>query len=57
MPVSALTATRLTRRALGEPAQEAIGLLVLQGLPVRRVGVDGRFGAELLGQGDILRSW
>jgi CRP-like cAMP-binding protein len=34
-----------------------IGLLVLQGLLVRRVGVDGRFGAELLGEGDIVRPW
>jgi CRP-like cAMP-binding protein len=34
-----------------------IGLLVLAGLLVRRVGVDGRFGAELLGQGDLLRPW
>ncbi len=34
-----------------------IGLLVLEGLLVRRVGVDGRFGAELLGEGDLLRPW
>jgi CRP/FNR family transcriptional regulator, cyclic AMP receptor protein len=40
-----------------ERVDEAIGLLVLQGLLVRRVGIDGRFGAELLGQGDILRPW
>ena len=32
-----------------------IGLLVLGGLLVRRVGIDGRYGAELLGEGDILR--
>jgi len=36
---------------------EGIGLLVLQGLLIRRVGVDGRFGAELLGAGDLLRPW
>ena len=36
---------------------EGIGLLVLQGLLVRRVGVDTRFGAELLGEGDLLRPW
>lgn len=36
---------------------ESIGLLVLNGLLIRRVGVDGRFGAELLGAGDILRPW
>lgn len=32
-----------------------IGLLVLEGLLVRRVGVASRFGAELLGEGDVLR--
>ncbi|MCW3033035.1 MAG: family transcriptional regulator, cyclic receptor protein [Solirubrobacteraceae bacterium] len=32
-----------------------IGLLVLAGLLVRRVGIEGRFGAELLGEGDLLR--
>jgi CRP/FNR family cyclic AMP-dependent transcriptional regulator len=31
--------------------------LVLQGLLIRRVGIDGRFGAELLGEGDLLRPW
>jgi CRP/FNR family transcriptional regulator, cyclic AMP receptor protein len=34
-----------------------IGLLMLDGLVVRRVGVAGRFGAELLGDGDLLRPW
>ena len=34
-----------------------IGLLVLKGLLLRRVGIDGRFGAELLGEGDLLRPW
>jgi CRP/FNR family cyclic AMP-dependent transcriptional regulator len=34
-----------------------IGLLVLDGLILRRVGVDDRFGAELLGEGDLLRPW
>jgi CRP-like cAMP-binding protein len=34
-----------------------IGLLVLNGLLLRRVGVDGRFGGELLGEGDLLRPW
>jgi CRP/FNR family transcriptional regulator, cyclic AMP receptor protein len=34
-----------------------IGLLVLSGLLIRRVGVSGRFGAELLGEGDLLRPW
>jgi len=36
---------------------ESIGLLVMRGLLIRRVGVDGRFGAELLGVGDLLRPW
>lgn len=36
---------------------DGIGLLVLEGLLIRRVGVDGRFGAELLGDGDLLRPW
>jgi len=34
-----------------------IGLLMLEGLLVRRVGIDERFGAELLGEGDLLRPW
>lgn len=34
-----------------------IGLLVLRGLILRRVGIEGRYGAELLGEGDILRPW
>lgn len=38
-------------------AGEGIGLLVLEGLLVHRVGIDKRFGAELLGQGDVLRPW
>lgn len=37
--------------------QYGIGLLMLDGLLVRRVGVAGRFGAELLGDGDLLRPW
>ena len=55
-------------RVLGLPAgrwlashaaasREGIGLLVIDGLLVRRVGVDGRFGAEVLGAGDVLRPW
>jgi CRP/FNR family transcriptional regulator, cyclic AMP receptor protein len=32
-----------------------IGLLVLDGLLVRRVGIEGRYAAELLGEGDLLR--
>ena len=37
--------------------RDGIGLLVLEGLLIRRVGIDGRFGAELLGDGDLLRPW
>lgn len=43
-----------------EDAQEArggVGMLILEGLMVRRVGSAGRFGAELLGPGDVLRPW
>jgi CRP-like cAMP-binding protein len=36
---------------------DGLGLLVLDGLLLRRVGLDGRFGAELLGRGDLLRPW
>ncbi len=39
------------------PVNQGIGLLVLAGLLIRRVGLDGRFGAELLGAGDLLRPW
>ena len=43
--------------AEGEQARGGIGLLILDGLVVRRVGTDGRYGAELLGPGDLLRPW
>jgi CRP/FNR family transcriptional regulator, cyclic AMP receptor protein len=36
---------------------EGIGLLVLRGLLIRRVDVEGRLGSELLGEGDLLRPW
>lgn len=39
------------------PLQSGLGILVLGGLLIRRVGIDGRFGAELLGEGDLLRPW
>lgn len=38
-------------------ARGGFGLLVLDGVLVRRVGVGGRFGAELLAAGDLLRPW
>jgi CRP/FNR family cyclic AMP-dependent transcriptional regulator len=36
---------------------DGFGLLVMEGLMIRRAGVEGRFGAELLGEGDLLRPW
>src|SRR3954452_23801104 len=38
-------------------AHDGFGLLMLDGVLVRRVGVEGRFGAELLATGDLLRPW
>lgn len=38
-------------------ARGGVGLLVLAGLIIRRVGHGERFGAELLGTGDVLRPW
>jgi hypothetical protein len=32
-------------------------LLVLDGVIIRRLGIQGRFGAELIGSGDVLRPW
>jgi len=40
-----------------ESVRGGIGLLVLEGLIVRRVGRTGRYGAELLGPGDLMRPW
>jgi CRP/FNR family transcriptional regulator, cyclic AMP receptor protein len=40
-----------------ETMHNGIGLLVLDGLLMRRVGVGGRYGAELIGAGDLLRPW
>jgi hypothetical protein len=34
-----------------------VGLLILDGLILRRVGVEGRHGAEILGDGDLIRPW
>jgi CRP/FNR family transcriptional regulator, cyclic AMP receptor protein len=38
------------------PIEGGIGVLVLDGVMLHRVGIDGRFGAELLGEGDVLRA-
>jgi hypothetical protein len=35
----------------------ALGMLVLRGMVMRRVGMAGRFGSEILGEGDLLRPW
>ena len=40
-----------------EDTRSGLGMLLLEGLMVRRVGVAGRVGAELLGDGDLLRPW
>src|SRR5690349_13126923 len=40
---------------VGPDFSDGIGMLVLKGLMIRRVGVDGRYGAELLGECDVLR--
>src|SRR5919202_203823 len=41
----------------GGAARVGFGLLMLDGVIVRRVGVDARYGAELLANGDLLRPW
>ena len=38
-------------------ARDGFGLLMLEGTLIRRVGYGGRFGAELLAGGDLLRPW
>ena len=38
-------------------ARGGYGLLLVEGAIVRRVGIDGRYGAELIGPGDLLRPW
>jgi CRP/FNR family transcriptional regulator, cyclic AMP receptor protein len=44
-------------RVDADRAREGFGLLALDGVLVRRVGYGGRFGAELLAAGDLLRPW
>ncbi len=41
----------------GETKEDGFGLIVLSGFLVRRVGRKERYGAELLGRGDLLRPW
>ena len=40
-----------------DPARGGYGLLVIDGLVLRRAGIEGRHAAELLGPGDLLRPW
>jgi hypothetical protein len=53
------TCLRLTpgRWTVPEPEPGAIGLLVLEGVLLRHVEIDGRYGLELLGETDLLRPW
>jgi CRP/FNR family cyclic AMP-dependent transcriptional regulator len=44
-------------RGGAESIRSGYGLLALDGLLIRRVGLSGRYGAELLGAGDLLRPW
>lgn len=37
--------------------RSGLALLLLDGMLVRRVGVAGRVGSELLGEGDVIRPW
>jgi hypothetical protein len=58
-----IAATMIALEGSWDPESEAesvrggIGLLLLDGLIVRRVGRTGRYGAELLGPGDLMRPW
>ena len=45
------------RWAPSRPAEELFGLLLLDGMLIRRVSVAGRSSVELLGQGDLIRPW
>jgi CRP/FNR family cyclic AMP-dependent transcriptional regulator len=51
------SAIRTWRPASRGSGSSGIGLLLLDGLVVRRVGQTGRYGAELLGPGDLMRPW
>lgn len=48
---------RWNARREAERARDGYGLLVLEGVLLRRVGYAGRYGAELLAAGDLLRPW
>jgi CRP/FNR family transcriptional regulator, cyclic AMP receptor protein len=44
-------------RVEADRSRDGYGLLLLTGTLIRRVGYGGRFGAELLADGDLLRPW
>jgi CRP-like cAMP-binding protein len=52
-----LSAGSWKRPSEHDRARGGYGLLLLEGLIIRRAGLDGRYGAELLGPGDLLRPW
>jgi CRP/FNR family cyclic AMP-dependent transcriptional regulator len=53
--VAEVPAGRWDAREASDRVRDGYGMLILDGLLVRRVGGDGRFGAELLSAGDLLR--
>jgi hypothetical protein len=55
--VYGFTAGQWTKPPDVERARGGYGLLVIEGLLLRRVGIEGRHAAELLGPGDLLRPW
>jgi len=56
-PLMLVGSGRWDARTDADRARDGYGLLVLDGLLIRRCGFDGRFGAELLAAGDLLRPW
>lgn len=50
----ALPAGAWRNRRLG--LENGLGLLLLEGVLLHRIGIERRFGAELLGEGDVLRA-
>jgi len=53
--VVTVPAGRWDRSLVGDESSHTLGVLVLDGVLARRVGRARRFGAELLGPGDLLR--
>jgi hypothetical protein len=43
--------------AASADVRDGLGLLILEGMLVRRVGETGRIGSELLGEDDVVRPW